>query len=394
MATITGYTVAGADGKFATIGSGGGGGGSDVGVALDSFTGATDDAKLTAAISYAAAQTYPPAIRWANRAYSHTTQRTVYQGLRFIGPFGGGISNAQLSDNAMVNKVQLNTNGTWLNVASDVFSCSIIGFAFIGTSNTTFMGGSGLFHGSLIRDVSFKSFKTVLGTQAQKLLMTTTLIDGWFQVQGTYNGGVHIGGSDNYVFMSGALFDATPAYASAGGVAGQFHLWFDGLDNTHVGRIYVTAEGPWGGCKITGSDYNVNVPSNLATLYIENPILEGRNASTPCYGSVLRVEGGIVRVNGGYLGRGMSNPSAMGHSPQDAGGVHVTGGALLLNGTIFDRYTGQPETSPFVYNNGGTVRVRDIWKASKGGVWTGKPRVQNVTAGGGSIVADDSVTVV
>ncbi|MFC7732974.1 hypothetical protein [Actinomadura keratinilytica] len=39
------------------------------GVPLDGFSGADDDAKLKAAMSYAAAQTRPPAIVLANRAH-------------------------------------------------------------------------------------------------------------------------------------------------------------------------------------------------------------------------------------------------------------------------------------------------------------------------------------
>lgn len=369
------------------------GGGNAGEVLLDSFAGADDDAKLTAAMTYASAQAHPPIIRLTNRDYTFTTARNAYTGFRLFGPVPGA-QNAELSAANMGCTVNLKTNGVWLNVTGgDVFDAVVCGIAFVGTSTTTFLGsdGSSIWHCCHIRDVSFKQFKTVLGTQAQRLPMTGCLIDGWFQMQGTYNGGIHIAGSDNRLFLGHTLIDATPAYNTAGNAAGQFHMWFDSLDNTTIGPLYITAEGPWGGVKISGPAYNTGIPSNLGMVTIHGATIEGRNASQPCDGALVRIEGGIAKLRDCYIARGMSSPASMGHTPQDAGIVHIASGGVLLDGITYDRCNGVDETVPFVYNNGGTVRVMDTYVATKGGTWTGLPRV---TSPSGTIKADDTVTLV
>jgi hypothetical protein len=66
-------------------------GSSVAGAALDSFSGADDDAKLTAALAYAAAQTIKPAILLTNREYTFALKsRQVYSGMKIIGPEGHG----------------------------------------------------------------------------------------------------------------------------------------------------------------------------------------------------------------------------------------------------------------------------------------------------------------
>jgi hypothetical protein len=359
---------------------------------LDSFAGADDEAKLTAGMSYAGAQTHPPVLTWTNRAsaYDYTIARETYDGFRIMGA-NYGITNAELTDDNMVTKVQVNTNGTWLNVTGggDRWNNLISGATFIGTANTTFLAGdsSTVWHGSQMRDVSFKNFKTIIGTQAQKMLMTTCLINGYFQVQGTYNGWFHAGGSDNRLFLDGALTDASQAYNTAGSATGQFFFWFDGMDNTKVGELYITCTGLWGGVKVTGVQYNATPTSNFGMLtFGSGLIVEGHNATDPCFGSVMRVEGGLVKVRDVYVGRAMSNPSAMGHSPQDAGVIHVTGGYLLLDGCTYGRATSVAETVPMVYQSGGNVRVLNASVATHGGTWSGLPRV---TSTGGTINTSD-----
>lgn len=358
---------------------------------LDSFAGGSDDAKLTAAMSYAAAQTHPPVIQLTNRTYSFATQRILYTGFRLRGV--GASSNSELGDANMGCLLNLSTNGPWLYITADAWDCLIQGISAIGTSTTTFLGcdSTHQLRGSTIRDVSFKQFLTVFGTQAQKLLMTTCQLDGYFQMQGTYNGGIHIGGSDNRLFMASGLVDASQAYNTAGNAAGQYHFWFDGLDNSMVGPLYITCSGLWGGVHVTGLAYNSGSTGNRGMLWMYGLTIEGQSASIPCNGAVLRVDGGIVKTRDGYIARGMDNPSAQGHSPQDAGVVHVTGGYLLLDGYTYDRCNSVGETVPYVYQSGGTVVVTNTSVATTGGAWVGLPRVKST---GGTMRTDSSVTVI
>lgn len=360
---------------------------------LDDFTDSGDDAKLTAAMSYAAAQTYPPVIQLAARQHSFSTQRSTYTGFRLRGP--GGANDAELGNANQACEVNLSTSGIWLYVnGGDTWNAEVSGISFTGTSSTTFLGcdGSSDWHGSLLRNVSFSGFLSVLGTNSQKLLMTTCLIDGWFQMQGCHSTGIHIGGSDCFLFMDGALVDSNSSNTSTA----QFHMHFEGQDNTVIGRLYLTCQGYWGGVLVDGCAYNAGgPPSNLGMLCFQpGSVIEGQSASNPSYGSLVRIQGGNTRMRDTYIARGLSNPSLTGRSPADAGAVMVTGGALLLDGTIYDRYSGQLESSPFVYvasTSNGPVQIRGTTYATKGGTWTGLPQVHN--AGSGPFITDSLVTV-
>ncbi|MBO0866032.1 MAG: hypothetical protein J2P16_13265 [Mycobacterium sp.] len=375
-------------------------GGSNSGiVTVDSFPGPTDDAKFQSAVSFAASQTYPPAIQFLNRSYVLSTPVNCFAGFRMIGPFGEGISNAELgSTKSKMCAVNLSTNGVFLNVTGgDAWDNYIGGLCFLGSSRTTFMSstdGSSCWHCSKMHDVSFHGFRTVLGSQTQKLLILASQIDGWFEIGGTYNGGMHIGGSDSRLFMDGALIDSSTAYLSAGGATGQYHLWCEGMDNSTVGPMYITAEAGWGGLRVTGMAYNSDASGNLAMLtFSPGLVVEGRSANAPCDGSVIRVDGGNVHITHAYIARAMYSPATMGHSPADAGAVMVTGGTLTLRDCIYDRYSGQPETDYFVYtSSSGPVQVTGTTVATKGGTWTGLPQVHN--AGAGQLLTDSLVTEV
>lgn len=347
---------------------------------LDSFPGASDDAMLTAAMSYAAAQTHPPIIKLSNRNYTFSGSRTPYDGFRLEGC--GKLANSEQSDVNMYTKINVSGGPFWLNAGSQVENCYVGGIAAIGNSSTSFIGGSGMWFGLHMRDVSFHSFLSVCGSQSQKMIMSCCLFDGWWQIQGCYNGAVHVGGSDSRLWTGGfgCLADATPAYNTAGNAAGQYHFWFDYMDNTTVGPLYITAEGPWGGVRVSGPQYNTGIPSNRGEVVIYGSAIEGRNASQPCYGSVVRVDGGALKLRDAYIGRAMSSPATMGHTPQDAGYIHVSGGSVLIDGMTVDKYTGQAESVPVVYNNGGHVRVLNTDVATKGGVWSNPlPLVTGVT---------------
>lgn len=346
---------------------------------LDSFSGASDDAMLTAAMSYAAAQTHPPIIKLSNRSYVFNGSRTPYDGLRIEGP--GKLANSEQSDVNMYTKITVTGAPFWLNASAAVGNCYLGGFAAIGNSTTSFIGGTGQWNGLHMRDVSFHSFLSVCGSQSQKMLLSCCLFDGWWQIQGCYNGAVHIGGSDSRLWTGyGCLIDASQAYNTAGNAAGQYHFWFNFMDNTTVGPLYITATGLWGGVRVSGPVYNSSTsPSNRGQVCISGAAIEGQSISAPCYGAVVRVDGGSLKLRDSYIGRAMSNPSAMGHSPADAGYIHVTGGSVLIDGCTFDRYTGQAETVPVVYNNGGHVRVLNADVGALGGQWAALPLVTGAT---------------
>lgn len=288
--------------------------------------------------------------------------------------------------------VTTGSNNAWLQPSgSELWNVTIKNIAFVGNSSTTWLGGgSTVLWVMHLNNLSFSAFRTVLGNQAAKLLINLCLIDGWMSFNNSYNGGAHIGGSDNSLFMGMTNIDSGTAFASAGSANGQYHLWCDYLEKTYIGPIYVTCEGAWNGIRVSGpSNPITSGGSNLGgPLWISGAKVEGRNAGAPCNGANVRVEGGTLIMRDSWLGYGMASPSTPGHSPQDAGIVHQTGGQLGIYGCTYDKATSVAESVPLLYSAGGIARIKDTFRCSKGGAWTALPRYQ---AAGGTITADDTM---
>jgi hypothetical protein len=379
-------------------------------IELDAMAGATDDDKLTNAMNIAKAQDYPPPILLGPRNYSFSINRDMYDGFSLIGVQGMG--NAEKgSRGTNRTRVTVGGSGIWLNANGGLddpyenWDISIRQISFTGNSSKQFMGsainGAGFSDDVVIwcmnlRDCAWSSFKSVLGSQSTKLLINLCLFDGWLSFNNSYTGAIHIGGSDNSLFLGMTNIDSATGYlaptgSNPSGSIGQYHLWFDGMDKTTVGDIYLTAEGGWNGIRVTGPAYNGGSSTNGGPITINSGKLEGRNKTAACNGAVIRVEGGILILRDTWVGFGMINPSASGHSPQDAGVIHQTGGQLLVDGCTYGRATNAAETVPFVYSAGGKTRVSNILTGSQAGAWSGLPRVDSA---GGSVTTDSTVTVI
>jgi len=363
------------------------------GVYLDSFSGSSDDAKLSAAMSQESARDYPRPILLGPRQHTFTQSRPMYDGFALIGV--QGMSNAEIGSRGTTKtRVTVNTNGVWLQANGSVRSGSqnwdvtIRNIAFTGTSSTQWMGGSAVIWCMNLRDLSFSGFKSILGSQSSKLLINLCLLDGWLSFNNSYNGTIHVGGSDNNLFMGMTNIDSATAYLSPGGSTGQYHVWLDGLEKTQIGPIYLTAEGGWGGIRVSGTAYNTTSSNLGGPNWIYGAKIEGRNAGASSNGNLIRVDGGSLIVRDSWLGYAMSSPSSQGHSPQDAGVVHQTGGQVSLLGCTYDRASGVAETVPLLYQTGSSSRaaLQDITIGAKGGTWSAKPRYN-----GSNVRADDSV---
>lgn len=371
---------------------------------------ASDDDRLTAAMTYAGAQTYPPPINLGSRSYSFATARTPYTGFRLLGP--GGVANLASSNTGASGQscvVRLTTQGAWLNGANNAYSSrwTIAGIAFVGNPNggtTFFMSGgtTGSLQASLIRDVSFAYFTSVMGTPAAKALFTACTFDGWWETNQTRGTAYWMGGSDNTFWPNGGLIDSNPATTGFEG-NGQYHVIFDYMDKSSIGPIYITAEDAWAAVLVRGPAYNTSGGStNGGPLVFNGTKMEGRNASqgSGSYGALMRVAGGQVDLNSVWVGFGMAKPtdSALTNtrSTQDAGLIHVTAGHVDVNRITYGRGTdvngtAVAETVPLVYASGGVVHVNRASVGRSNGPWIGKPRVDN---NGAAVYTDTTVTVI
>lgn len=363
------------------------------GVTLESFTGATDDAKLGAAMTYAQTQTYkPPILLLENRVYGpFTTPRELFSGAKILG--GPGFSNQYRSALSTPQRVDVNVTGggAWLRMPSsgNVFDVEISRLSFYSQSSTTdFLGGGGgVLWTSLIRDVGFSLFRHVLGSPTAKLLNTVLQCDGWWNVNNSRGVAMTLGGSDSAFWPQGCLLDSPTSITDSGNV--PYHLWFDYQEKSSVGPMFITAEGIPAGIRITGSR------TAGALIFHSGTRIEGRNSTASSRGSVVRQEGGVSTFRDSWLSYGYSSPGTSGRS-SEGGVVSVLGGEALFDGCFYSRAgsAGVAETVPWIYASGSNtkVRVRNARTVDDGGTWTGLPRV--TAANGASVSVDDSVTVI
>ncbi|MCA1781561.1 MAG: hypothetical protein ABR616_03645 [Dermatophilaceae bacterium] len=358
------------------------------GVTLESFSGASDDEKLGNAMSWVAAQTYkPPILLLENREYgSFTTPRDLFSGFKLLG--GAAFSNQYRSALSTPQRVNVNTSGAWLRMPTgNVFDVEISRLSFYSQSSTTdFLGGhsSGVLWTSVIRDVGFSLFRHVLGSPTTKLLNTALICDGWWNVNNGRGAAMTVGGSDSTFWPDGILLDS-PTTLTAGVV--PYHMYFSFQSKSFVGPMYVTAESEPAAVRITGT---TGTSVSGAQLIFHGTRMEGRNADAPSYGSVIRMEGGMVTFRDIWASYGFSDPASSGRS-SEGGVISVLGGTALFDGCYYSRATGVAEDVPFIYASGQDTKVR-VRNTVGVGDWAGLPRVQ--AANNASVDTDNSVTVV
>jgi hypothetical protein len=370
-------------------------------VFLDDFAGGTDDAKLSAALTAVAADTYPRAIQLSARSYTFATTQTPFTGMRIIGP--DGWSNPERASNQkMANRITLQTGSTagWFHYApgstSQIFSTTFRNLSFVGNSSSTVLtnNANGTWYCVAMSGIYSSGLRSILGTQTQKFLVTAASFTGDWEINNCYNGAFHIGGSDNVFWSDGMLLDSGTGFNSSGGANGQFHLWLDFCEKSYIGPLYVTAEGAWGGVHVTGPAFNSTGNNQGGPLNFFGLRLEGRNAGAGCNGAVFRQDGGLAILRDCWVSYGMISPSTPGHSPVDAGLIHHEAGTLIVDGCTYDRATGVAETVPWVYTNSNAdCIVRNAMRAAKGGTWSGRPRVAKPTANTENRINDATTTL-
>jgi len=345
-------------------------------VLLDSYTG-TDDAKLTAALAFAQAQAFIPAIQFPNREVVLSQSRTPFSGMKLIGPGGyGGPKNLELASGKYASgRVRLNLGvGTaaWMVGTGTYYDIFIGNIAFFGASTAQFWHqplSAGSLYACQFDALTFYGFKHVFGQPTNKAALTQVFFTGHWQVVGPQDTQFTVGGSDNAFWTSGYLnIGGNPSLPGAN----RYLLAFDYVGKTDVGKVYVTAQNGWKGIRVTGG-------SSSGKLNFYGGEFEGQNDGDPSFGTLIRVEGGGVAFFGPWLAYGMRTPDAASH-----GIIEVTGGNVFIERPTYNRGS-TPNSSPLIYCSGGKVEVRAV----HGTVDT--PTVKKTAAG--TVVSDNTVTV-
>lgn len=344
---------------------------------LSEFEGADDDAKLTAAMSYGAAQTYKGTtiVLDEQRLYTFSTPQPLYSGFSLRG--SARVQDQARSSAPLGNRVNLRTTGGWFTLAaSQTFGVALSNLSIDGTPTNRLVDGhlSNVLWTSSFRDISMQNAANVLGSVAAKLLVTSCAIDGWWNVNNVGECAFVIGGSDLFIKPTELNLDTSPPFMDAA----EYLFRFENLSNTILEGMYLTSDGH----SAMLLDGGVNDESS----WIHHNQIEGRNEDTPCPGALIRVDGGQYVLHDNRFAYAMTDPEAVGRD--DAGVIHVEDGDLFVDRCTYRRAAGVAEDVPFVYAAGGHTVIRNV--IAQG--FTGKPVAYQTVDG--LIDADDSVTLV
>ncbi|MDL4777807.1 MULTISPECIES: hypothetical protein [Thermomonosporaceae] len=308
------------------------------GAPLDAFSGATDDAKLTAAMKYAAAQTRPPAIVLANRAHSFSGPRAYYNGFRMVGSLGTGEREfagtgpqcvVTASSSAKVPALFAVPSGGVKNMwVSGIQFRAASGRVNFQQPATDFAAGP-IMSDATFLDLAWVGFATVQHARHLRVRIDRTYTNGGGDTQ------FKLAGSDNYYWQNGGYLSSTRLAAT------KFYCWFTHMSRSQFGPLYITPE------KATG----IRIDGSHGGFVFTGTLLDstGRTGTTACQGAALLVTGGKGHVfDKLWFFNNCVNPATTGRSPRDRGQAFLRGSAseVLFSGCQFAGFGDQPGQTP------------------------------------------------
>lgn len=315
---------------------------------IDDFPGATDDAKHVAAWTAAANATRKPILQYPARTFGPlSTPIAAFSGMRAIGPDSTGSDgpkNQELSGGNYVPhrvNVSCGTGAASLFVQSETLrEVVFMNISWSGTASSQWWhntnGNSYTIYPGQFHSLAFDNFNSVLGNSANQFTCTQFIFSGHWTVLNFQNTPIHIGGSDNSLWMTGYINANSPASVAG---AGRPILHLDYLEKTDIGYVYVTAENGWSGVRIEG-------PISRAVRFYGG-VFEGRAAGNPATYPVIDIRGCHTVF----------------HSPS-LGQVTTANGAIVQSGGVTEIYsphyykaTAVGATYPMFYQTGGIASI-------------------------------------
>jgi hypothetical protein len=314
-------------------------------VYLDSFTG-TDDAKLTAAMAYASAQSQIPSIVFPARSITFSTHgRIPYSAMRFVGPRGSvGPKNLEISGNFAPSWILLNVGtGTsaWFDGhTATVYDVYMEGLAFQDISGTSQFwhqpttSGTTLY-GCEFRGMTFYGLTHIFGDTTNACAFTQVRLTGHWQVTGFTDTQFNLGGSDCQLWMEGYCNMGTSTAVGPG----VYHLML-ALAKTQVGFLYSTVNTGWKSMLLTGSAGIVFGCTFFGGVH------EGVT-SIPASVQLVDISGG----SWAFIGTTFDFMASSGNN----GVIVQSGGVLDLIATTYTRLAATAATFPFLYQTAGSA---------------------------------------
>lgn len=317
---------------------------------IDDFPGATDNDKHVTAWAAAAAAIRKPILQYPARTFGPlSTPIAAFSGMRAIGPDHSGSDgpkNQEISSgNFVPHKVTVNcgTGASSLFVQSatiqEVVFANISWSGSAGSQwwhNTN--GNSYTIYPGQFHSLAFDGFSSVLGNTANQFTCTQFIFSGHWTVLNFSNTPLHIGGSDNSLWMGGFANLNSPASVAG---AGRPILHLDYLEKSNIGYVYITAENGWSGVRIEGPI--------MRNLQFHGGVFEGRSAGNPATYPVIDIRGGHATFYGPNLGQ-VVNTNAN-------GAIIQSNGVVELYSPHYYKATAAATTFPMFYQTGGIASI-------------------------------------
>lgn len=349
---------------------------------LDSFAGATDDDKLSAAITWQQGHANMPAIRLAARAHTFNQTRTLYSGLKLVGT-PAGPRNLEQDPAYTATRITLGasiTSGTgswWVTPGGFLFDIYMADFAVQGNSGASVHQFIDVTTGSLyacqFHALSFNMMRSIFGRKDRKCLVTQVVFSGHWTANNLWDTQFHLGGADCNLWMDGYLnIGPSSSPAQTGTYAdNDYELIFDSLSKTNVGFIFMTALNGWRGLKVSG-----NAGHGLRFFGGAYEGYKGTNDSQAAPGTVIRLEGGSGAFFSPSVGQAMQNPD-----PAEGAPIHMTGGEWSFYSPSFYKGLSMTDADPFIYHTGGRLMVQGAGTNRSSETWANRPRYQTSSSG-------------
>ncbi|QQS17873.1 hypothetical protein IPL68_04395 [Candidatus Saccharibacteria bacterium] len=341
---------------------------------LDSFAGADDDAKLTAAITWQQGHSRMPAIRLGSRLHTFNQTRQLYSGLKLIGTPAGPRNLEQSGGVFVPTRINLGaaissgTSSWWVTPGGNLFDIYMADFAVAGDGGVSKHQFIDVTTGSLyacqFHALSFNMMRSVFGRKDRKCLITQTLFTGHWTANNLWDTQFMLGGADNNLWMDGYLnIGPSSSPAQTGTYA----------DNDYE-LILIRSVRPMSVlslCPLSTVGEVSRCPVVPAMAYAFGGAYEGYKSSNDnlaAPGTVIRPEGGNGAFFSPSIGQGMQSPDVA-----ESGLVHITGGEWAFYSPTFYR-TPAADTVPMIYASGGRVLVEGATRNDAQEAWTTRPK--------------------
>lgn len=355
---------------------------------LDSYPGASDDDKLTAAIAAQKAAPGMPPILLGARKHSFNVPRPLYSGLKLVGHTSSGTKNLELAGSKYVTSwVQLGsgissgTSSWWNSPGGAVYDVYMADFGVQGHAGSSVhqfvdFPTTATMYACQFHSLSFNFMRSVFGRKDRVCAFTQVILTGHWTANNLWDTQFTIGGSDNQLWVGGQInIGPSQSPVQRGTLSdNDYQMIFSSLSNTNVGYIYLSALNGWRGIKIAGRSGN--------GLQFYGGVYEGYKGSGSTSsgatlagpGTLIRIEGGSGSFFGPNIGQGMASPES-----SEGGLVHMTGGEWNFYGPTFYR-GGSAEASPCIFHSGGRLYVSGATRRQSE-TWSKRPRYRTTAAG-------------